>query len=71
LRGSFGVALTSADINGDGLVDLVVGSPGNGKTGRITAFMGSAESPLVAPSPIYVDGPTGSKGFGSSLASSL
>jgi hypothetical protein len=63
-----GNAFSSADINGDGLADLVVGS---GSNGRVSVVLGSKISRVVTPTMIQVEAPEGALDFGQTLAAAL
>ncbi len=66
-NGVFGWSLAGADINGDGLPDLLVGTNGS-NTSQMLIFLNSGQSPFLPATPSsVVQGPLGSF-FGYSLA---
>lgn len=70
--GLFGSSLASADANGDGYADVVIGAPGaDSQVGRVYVYFGATTGLSGAP-PLVLDssvGPAG--GFGSSIGSGM
>jgi hypothetical protein len=66
--GNYGTAIAAGDFDGDGLADVVVGSPSHENGGRLSLFKGSRLSRVVYPAAVHVDAPTGAVGFGQILA---
>jgi hypothetical protein len=72
----FGAALSLADVTGDGIVDLVVGAPGeDAGAGQVMVIRGSATGLVVASPTVLAQGAHGAAGaaehgdgFGSSLS---
>lgn len=69
LEGGFGGAVVGADdTNGDGFADFAVAAPGNSTTlGRVFLYLGSAQGPALAPTPLTTS--ESNTAFGYALAS--
>jgi hypothetical protein len=65
------IAITSSDVNGDGLADLLASSPDHSSGPRVEIFLGSKVSRIVTPTALYIEAPEGAEGFGLSLSASL
>jgi hypothetical protein len=58
----YGATLGAADIDGDGVADLVVGAPLSTRAGRLHVFRGSAAG-LITPRRWFIEGPDGPGSF--------
>jgi hypothetical protein len=63
-NGFFGSALAAGDLTGDGVADLAVGAPGEGK---VYLYAGSATGPVAPPVVLDYPGPSIAVGFGTAL----
>lgn len=67
---TFGAALTTADLNADGLSDAIIGAPGEGGVGRVYAVTDSFSSlGVLSTDAAFTEGSEEGGGFGATLAS--